>query len=142
LRDKKGVHNSYNSPDDINHIDWTNKMHYPMVFDYYQQLIALRKSHPAFRLGNADLVKKHLEFLDAPKQVVAYRLKNYAGRDRWRNIIVVLNASKKAETVSIPQGKYTVVCANGVINLRPKGLETFEHNQVTVDPQSALIIHD
>ena len=102
LRDKKGVHNSYNSPDDINHIDWTNKMHYPMVFDYYQQLIALRKSHPAFRLGNADLVKKHLEFLDAPKQVVAYRLKNYAGRDRWRNIIVVLNASKKAETVSIP----------------------------------------
>ena len=55
LRDKKGVHNSYNSPDDINHIDWTNKMHYPMVFDYYQQLIALRKSHPAFRLGNADL---------------------------------------------------------------------------------------
>ena len=142
LRDKKGVHNSYNSPDDINHIDWTNKMHYPMVFDYYQQLIALRKSHPAFRLGNADLVKKHLEFLDAPKQVVAYRLKNYAGRDRWRNIIVVLNASKKAETVSIPQGKYTVVCANGVINLGTKGLETFEHNQVTVDPQSALIIHD
>ena len=142
LRDKKGVHNSYNSPDDINHIDWTNKMHYPMVFDYYQQLIALRKSHPAFRLGNADLVKKHLEFLDAPKQVVAYRLKNYAGRDRWRNIIVVLNASKKAETVSIPQGKYTVACANGVINLGTKGLETFEHNQVTVDPQSALIIHD
>ena len=142
LRDKKGVHNSYNSPDDINHIDWTNKMHYPMVFDYYQQLIALRKSHPAFRLGNADLVKKHLEFLDAPKQVVAYRLKNYAGRDRWRNIIVVLNASKKAETVSIPKGKYTVVCANGVINLGTKGLETFEHNQVTVDPQSALIIHD
>ena len=142
LRDKKGVHNSYNSPDDINHIDWTNKMHYPMVFDYYQQLIALRKSHPAFRLGNADLVKKHLEFLDAPKQVVAYRLKNYAGRDRWRNIIVVLNASKKAETVSIPQGKYTVVCANGVINLGTKGLETFEQNQVTVDPQSALIIHD
>ena len=142
LRDKKGVHNSYNSPDDINHIDWTNKMHYPMVFDYYQQLIALRKSHPAFRLGNADLVKKHLEFLDAPKQVVAYRLKNYAGRDRWRNIIVVLNASKKAETVSIPQGKYTVVCANGVINLGTKGLEKFEHNQVTVDPQSALIIHD
>ena len=142
LRDKKGVHNSYNSPDDINHIDWTNKMHYPMVFDYYQQLIALRKSHPAFRLGNADLVKKHLEFLDAPKQVVAYRLKNYAGRDRWRNIIVVLNASKKAETVSIPKGKYTVVCANGVINLGTKGLETFEQNQVTVDPQSALIIHD
>ena len=88
------------------------------------------------------LVKKHLEFLDAPKQVVAYRLKNYAGRDRWRNIIVVLNASKKAETVSIPKGKYTVVCANGVINLGTKGLETFEHNQVTVDPQSALIIHD
>ena len=142
LRDKKGVHNSFESPDSINHLDWQNLTRYPQVFQYYQNLIRMRRQHPAFRLGNADLVRKHLEFLDAPKSVVAYRLKNYAGRDSWRNIIVVLNASKQQQTVSVPKAAYTVVCANGVIDLRRRGISQFEGNQVTVDPQSALIIHD
>ena len=140
LRNKKGVHNSFESPDSINHLDWANKEKYPQVFDYYKQLIQLRKNHPAFRLGNADLVRKHLAFLDAPKGVVAYCLKNFAGRDDWRNIIVVLNANKEPAEVSIPQGHYTVVCCDGVI--REEGLSTFEGNKVLVDPQTAVIIHE
>ena len=142
LRNKKGVHNSFESPDSINQLDWQNKLRYPQVFQYYQKLIRLRKQHPAFRLGNADLVRKHLEFLEAPRQVVAYRLKNYAGRDNWRDIIVVLNASKEEQCVDVPQGTYTVVCANGVIELRRRGIETFTGSRVTVCPQSALIIHN
>ena len=140
LRDKKGVHNSFESPDSINQLDWSNKARYPQVFDYYRQLIQLRRHHPAFRLGSADLVRKHLEFLDAPSQVVAYRLKNYAGRDDWRNIIVVLNASRQSQTVSVPQGSYTVVCCDGQIS--EQGLGTVTGNVLQVDPQSALIIHD
>ena len=140
LRDKKGVHNSFESPDSINQLDWSNKARYPQVFDYYRQLIQLRRHHPAFRLGSADLVCKHLEFLDAPPQVVAYRLKNYAGRDDWRNIIVVLNASRQSQTVSVPQGSYTVVCCDGQIS--EQGLGTVTGNVLQVDPQSALIIHD
>ena len=140
LRTKLGVHNSFESPDSINHLDWANKEKYPQVFDYYKQLIQLRKNHPAFRLGNADLVRKHLSFLDAPKGVVAYCLKNYAGRDDWRNIIVVLNANKEPVEVSIPQGHYTVVCCDGVI--REEGLDTFNGDKTLVDPQSAVIIHE
>ena len=140
MRDKKGVHNSYESPDSINQFNWENKAKYPQLFGYYKNLIALRKHHPAFRLGSADLVRKHLEFLKAPKDVVAFQLKNYAGRDDWRNIIVVLNASKAEQTVSVPQRKYTVVCRDGVIN--EQGLASFDANQVKVSPQTALIIHD
>lgn len=36
LRDKKGVHNSYNSPDSINRLDWNNMERYPQVMDYYK----------------------------------------------------------------------------------------------------------
>ena len=140
LRTKLGVHNSFESPDSINHLDWSNKAKYPQVFAYYQNLIALRKNHPAFRLGNADLVRKHLEFLKAPSGVVAFRLKNYAGRDDWRNIIVILNPSRKSHQVNIPQEAYVVVCRDGVIN--EKGLATFEGSQVEVNAQSALILHD
>ena len=140
LRDKKGVHNSFESPDEINHLDWSNLTKYPQVFTYYKNLIQLRKNHPAFRLGNADLVRKHLEFLDMPEGVVAFRLKNYAGRDDWRDIIVVLNANKSDTEVSIPEGCYTIVCCDGQIN--EQGLGTFQGNKAVVDPQSALIIHN
>ena len=140
LRTKLGVHNSFESPDSINHLDWSNKTKYPQVFDYYKNLIALRKHHPAFRLGNADLVRKHLEFLDTPEKVVAYRLKNYAGRDDWRDIIVILNANKSATEVSIPDGRDTIVCQNGVINEHGMGETT--GCKASVGPQSALIIHN
>ena len=140
LRDKKGVHNSFESPDSINHLDWSNKSRYPQVFDYYKNLIALRKHHPAFRLGNADLVRKHLEFLDTPEQVVAFRLKNYAGRDDWRDIIVVLNASKDPQEVAIPAGSYTSVCCDGVID--EQGLGIVEGCQAVVAAQTALIMHN
>ena len=140
LRDKKGVHNSFESPDEINHLDWSNKAKYPQVFDYYKSLIALRQHHPAFRLGNADLVRKHLEFLDAPAGIVAYRLKNYAGRDDWRDIIVILNAGKTDQEVTIPEGTYTVVCCDGQIN--EQGLGTLQGPKAVVDAQSALIIHN
>ena len=140
LRDKKGVHNSFESPDEINHLDWSNKAKYPQVFDYYKSLIALRQHHPAFRLGNADLVRKHLEFLDMPEGLIAYRLKNYAGRDDWRDIIVILNAGKTDQEVTIPEGTYTVVCCDGQIN--EQGLGTLQGSKAVVDAQSALIIHN
>ena len=140
LRDKKGVHNSFESPDEINHLDWSNKAKYPQVFDYYKSLIALRQHHPAFRLGNADLVRKHLEFLDMPEGLIAYRLKNYASRDDWRDIIVILNAGKTDQEVTIPEGTYTVVCCDGQIN--EQGLGTLQGPKAVVDAQSALIIHN
>jgi pullulanase len=139
LRTKKGVHNSFESPDDINHLDWSNKARYPQVFEYYKNLIALRKNHPAFRLGNADLVRKHLEFLQTPQATIAWRLKNYAGRDNWRDIIVILNADKKAVEITIPQGSYTIVCKEGVIN--ENGLGTLQGDKAVVSPQSAMILY-
>ena len=140
LRNKKGVHNSFESPDSINQLNWDNLKKYPQVFNYYKNLIQLRKNHPAFRLANADLVRKHLEFIDTPEGVVAFRLKNYAGRDDWRNIFVVLNASKEPIEFSIPDGRYTVVCCDG--NINENGLGTIKGTKTVVDSQSALIFHD
>ncbi len=138
LRDKKGVHNSFCSPDSINELNWTNLERYPQVFAYYKGLIALRKAHPAFRLGNAELVRKHLEFIDAPAKVVAYRLKDHAGGDAAKDIVVLLNANREAQVVDIPQGEYRVVVCDGVVN--ESGLGTMKGGKATVDAQSALIL--
>ena len=140
LRDKKGVHNSFRSPDSINRLDWNNLKRYPQVFDYYAGLIALRKAHPAFRMGKADEVRKNLEFVDAPKGVVAFRLKNNAGGDAWQNIYVVLNSQKTPQSVKVAEGSYTKVVANGKVNA--EGLGLISGSTLTVAPQSALIVHD
>ena len=140
LRDKKGVHNSFNSSDEINHLDWNNLKKYPQVFAYYKGLIQMRKAHPAFRLGIAELVRKHLEFLPTQDCLVAFRLKNHAGGDKWNNIYVVLNGSTNLQSVNIPKGKYTIVANNGVIN--EAGIGEMEGGEVMIDAQTALILHD
>ena len=75
-----------------------------------------------------------------PEGLIAYRLKNYAGRDDWRDIIVILNAGKTDQEVTIPEGIYTVVCCDGQIN--EQGLGTLQGPKAVVDAQSALIIHN
>lgn len=140
LRDKKGVANSFRSPDNINHLDWNNLKKYPEVFDYYSGLIALRKAHPAFRLGNAEAVRQHLEFLSAPSGVVAFRLKNHAGGDAWNNIVVILNANRTPQTINIPQNQYTAVVKDGVVKAEGIG-NTINADKVEVSAQRAMIIY-
>ena len=139
LRNKKGVHNSFESPDSINQLDWQNKLRYPQVFEYYKNLIQLRKHFPHFRLGSAEQVRQKVQFLNAPKGVVAYRIEEAVGCIVTR-VIVVLNATRQEQLIEIPEANYAVVCANGVIDLN--GIDTFRGNQVSVAPQSAMIIHD
>lgn len=140
LRDKKGVHNSFKSPDSINQLPWDNMQKYPQVFAYYQGLIALRKAHPAFRLGSAELVRKHLEFLPVGEGLVAFRLKDNAGGDAWRDIYVVLNANKYACMVDVPEDAYTSVVAAGKVNL--DGIRSTTTSKLEVAAQSALIVHN
>ena len=145
LRDKKGVHNSYNSPDSINHLDWNNLQRYPQFFAYYKNLIQLRKNHPAFRLATGDKVRQHLEFLPAVdskdvKQdcLVGFLLKDLQGIDAWKTIIVIYNFNKEAKEMAIPEGNYTIACCNGAID--EAGLGEVSGKEVLVDGQSALIL--
>ena len=139
LRDKKGVHNSYRSPDNVNAIDWTGLSSHKAVYAYYKGMISLRKHHPAFRLGDAEAVRSHLEFLPVDKPlVVAFRLKDHAGGDAWKEIVVILNAGRKAVSVDVPEGTYTAVVRDGEVD--EQGLGTLLGPELTVSPESALIV--
>lgn len=145
LRDKKGVHNSYNSPDSINHLDWNNLQRYPQLFTYYKNLILLRKNHPAFRLATGDKVRQHLEFLPAVNSkdvkqdcLVGFLLKDLQGIDAWKTIVVIYNFNKEAKEMAIPEGTYTIACCNGTID--EAGLGEVSGKEVLVDGQSALIL--
>ena len=139
LRDKQGVHNSYQSPIEINALPWQNLQRYPQLFTYYQRLIALRRHHPAFRLGNANLIRQHLSFLPTQPNLVGFILTGHAGGDVWDNIIVVFNANNEARKVTVPKGRYTIVASNGTIN--ETGWGSVETDNLWVDAHSMLIAH-
>ncbi|HWI53558.1 MAG TPA: type I pullulanase [Symbiobacteriaceae bacterium] len=109
LRTKGGNHNSYNAPDYVNQLDWSRKAKYSQVFAYYKGLVALRRSHPAFRLPAAALIRRHLRFLEPlPPNTLAFRLTDHAGGDPWAEIIVIYNPNRDEVPVTLPEGTWQV----------------------------------
>lgn len=142
FRDKKGVHNSYKSPDSINAIDWTLKHDNADLFNYYRELIALRKAHPAFRMTTAESVAKHLVFdnIDSSEtpNLISYSLKDNANGDAWKEIKLVFNGGDEAQTIKVAKGNWIVIAEDG--NIKADGLSTSKGGKLTVAPRSALIL--
>ena len=110
------------------------------VFDYVRELITLRKNHPAFRMGDADKVRQYMEFLPVEgSNLVAFILKDNANGDSWKNIIVAFNSRKEPAKLSIPAGRYTIVCKDGKI--KQSGMGQVSGNEIIVPARSAMIIH-
>lgn len=138
-RTKQGIDNSYQSPDSINTIPWENREKYAGLHDYYQAMIAIRHAHKGFRLGSAEAVQEHVEFLDADNdQVIVYCIKNLEGIDTAKSLIVLLNGSDKAAQVEIPEGEYTILAFNGEADVN--GLSELHESQAIVAPYSATIL--
>lgn len=139
FRDKKGVHNSYKSPDSVNAIDWNLKHDNIEQFNYYKELIKLRKAHPAFRMTTAEDIAKHLVFdkVDTPN-LISYSLKDNANGDEWKEIKVIFNGSTEPQAMKVARGDWTVIAEDGKI--AADGLGTSKGGKLTVAPTSALIL--
>ena len=143
FRDKKGVHNSYKSPDSINAIDWTLKARNADLFNYYKGLIALRKAHPAFRMTDAKEIARNLVFdkIDSSKtpNLISYSLRNHANGDSWNEIKLVFNGSSEPQTVKIAKGDWKIVAIDGKIS-PDADLGATSGGSMTIAPYSALIL--
>lgn len=101
LRSKKGVENSFESPDSINAIDWSLKTKNKEVFEYVKTLIKMRKEHPAFRMKTAAGIATGISFYKSlPGNVIVYTLDGAKAGDSWKKILVCLNGSNTVQTVS------------------------------------------
>ncbi len=140
LRTKFGVENSYNSSDEINQFVWSRKYEHHDVYEYYKNLIALRKAHKAFTMPTSKMIQDKLMFLNAPEQCVAYMLKEHANQDEWRNIVVVYNASEDESTITLPmEATWHIVVDEHQAGCTP--LRTFEGNELTVAPLSMCVCY-
>ena len=138
-RTKKGIDNSYQSPDSINTIPWENKEKYADLVEYYRQMIAIRRAHKGFRLGTAELVKEHVEFMDTENEsLIIYRINNLEEFDSAKSLTVLLNGSAKQAKAEVPEGTYTVLVHDAQVDI--SGLGQIQGTQVVVEPYSATIL--
>ena len=138
-RTKQGIDNSYQSPDDINIIPWENREKYADLHDYYQAMIAIRRAHKGFRLGCAEAVNAHCEFLPINNaHLIVYRIKDLEGIDPAKSLIVLLNGGAKLAEVEIEKASYTVLAHDG--QAKVEGLGQIQGGKVVVEPYSATIL--
>lgn len=140
MRTKYGVHNSYNSPDNINQIEWHRKETYYNQYLYHKGLIELRKSHPAFRMSKAEEIREHLNFLDSPHGSIMFHLKGNANGDSWKSIVVIYNPNDFEVAVNLPNGDGW----NLVVNHNKAGvdiIETITDENVKVPKISMMVLY-
>ena len=139
FRTKQGIENSYQSPDSINTIPWENKQLYSDLYQYYCEIIKIRRQHKGFRLGTAELVKNHVEFPETNNEgLIIYRIKDLQGIDTAASLVVLLNGTAEAIEAEIPQATYTVLAQDAQANAN--GMGTIEAGKVQVAPYSATIL--
>jgi pullulanase len=149
LRTKRGNGNSYNQPDAINMINWEWKKTNKAIFDYYKGLIALRKTHPMFRMRTREEVTANLEFLDddlglrLPSRCVGYRLRGASSGDAWDEALVLYNPNPRAVVFTIPDGDWTVVVDDDEAGVTPvtTGTSTISGDEVEVAGIGAMVLY-
>lgn len=137
LRTKKGVENSFESPDSINAIDWSLKTKNHDVFEYVKALILMRKEHPAFRMTSAAAIAANIRFLEKlPGGVVAYTINGAKAGDRWKKILVCLNGSDTLQTVAAgPENWISFIRDNRVVS--PAAIR----GKISLQPHSCSILY-
>lgn len=117
LRSKKGVENSFESPDSINAIDWSLKSKNREVFDYVKGLIRMRKEHPAFRMMSAKQIRENINFrAELPDGVIAYSINGKAARDKWKTIQVFFNGTAKEKQIVVSKNWQAAILNNQIVN--------------------------
>jgi pullulanase len=113
LRTKKGVENSFESPDRINEIDWSLKSKNKDVYDYVKALIKMRKEHPAFRMTSAKQIADLIRFdNNTPAGMIVYEIDAKAVNDKWEKIKVILNGTNKTQSLNHLSGSWKAIILN------------------------------
>jgi len=86
------AHNSYMWGTEMNEIDWSLKSTNSTVFNYYKDLIKLRKEHPGFRMNTLEEVNSNVTPQFEGAQLVTY-INAGANGDSWSQIKVVYNST-------------------------------------------------
>ncbi|KAB2338880.1 type I pullulanase [Cytobacillus depressus] len=138
FRTKKGIGNSYRSPDEINFLDWEGKAKNANHVNYINGIIRIRKSHQAFRFSNAALIRKHFSYLPIENPVIGFILDEVNKFGKWNRIIVLFNPSEVKQTLRVPKGVWQMLADDNQAGLVPVRL--IKHESLELMPVSSYVL--
>ncbi len=95
-RSKKGVKNSYKSPDSVNMIHWRDVDEHAQDIDDFRRLVKLRKNHKLFRLQNAGYIRTHTRIHINQTGTMLYEL-----FDEQEHLLCVFKNCKQKEALPL-----------------------------------------
>lgn len=151
-RTKGGNDNTYNMGDAINNIRWQDKAANFRRYHFHRDAIAMRKTHPMFRLATREDVERAVKFLDddlglhLPEGTIGYQVTDVTGEDRWAHALVLLNGSDRKCEVPLPpppddaEASWTVCATCGSFDGRLTGGKVRSRGTHRLDAHSGAVL--
>ena len=138
-KDGKRCENSYNAPDYVNQIRWSDleKAEVAQVRDYYRGLIAFRKAHKALRLDTARQVADCVRYQWVTNEVLFFRIDGEKAGDTAKEILILLNGSDKTHRVQLPAGVWNICIDSHTAGTDVLGIA---ENYVNLQGVSAMVL--
>lgn len=141
LRSKQGIHNSYNSGDEINKIEWDSKERNIDFYNYIKSLIDFKKSQKVLCLDSAEDIRRCVEFINSPRNTIAYNLKSHYEGD-FRNLLIIHNPNMEEAIVELPtENNWTIIANEFEVNINGVNVGTkYACDNINVAPISTYIL--
>ncbi len=122
--------NSYDKGDEVNKMDWNWKIQHVSVFNYYKDMIALRKAHPALRMTSRNEIDSYLpdsQMVNNSGAITTHI--TYPGDE-----LFVVYQPGGATSVTLPAGTWTKIAdSSGAVNVNGQsGTVSVDGTAVTV----------
>jgi pullulanase len=117
FRTKKGVGNSYRSPDSINQLDWDRKLKYTENVEYIKGIIQIRKKFPCFRLRTAEEIRQRIKLLSLAHPLIGFSYQNGSGD--YQEVILLINPTDNTHKVIVPEGDWFLIADEKIVCTDP-----------------------
>jgi pullulanase len=139
FRSKKGVGNSYRSPDEINWLDWDLRDENLDNVEYIKGIIGIRKSNEAFRLVDSEQIRRHMEFLTLPAPLIGFSLKEINQKGHWKKILVFINPAMDQQLAELTEdASWSVLADHERASAQP--FRHIEGSKVLLEPCSLFVL--
>ncbi|ESU30986.1 hypothetical protein G3A_19400 [Bacillus sp. 17376] len=139
FRSKKGIGNSYRSPDEINWMDWDLRDANMDNVQYIKGIIEIRKTNEAFRLPDSEQIRKNMEFFTLPAPLIGFSLKEIKQSGHWEKILVLINPSMDQQLVELTEdARWSVLADHEKASAKP--YRHIEGDKVLLEPCSLFVL--
>ncbi len=137
-RTKQGVKNSYQSPMEINRLDWERAWENRGLVEYYRGLIALRMQLPGLRDKSDRAGERLLEVSEPAEDCAALLMDNHGESSRWSRLLLAFSARQEETALQLPVGAWELL-ADGDSSFRWREPQSVTGTAVLA-PMSALLL--